>query len=178
AGLAEVERHTRDCRSCQERVSAGFAAAAPRVDPSSPVSGADSAPPAAALAPLPAGTPVGRYTVLALVGQGGMGEVYAAHDPKLDRTIALKLLRPRGAGGAARGESRLMREAQAIARLSHQNVITVHDVGAHGDRVFLAMEYVEGRTLTAWLAERARPPAEIVAMFRKAARGLAAAHAA
>ena len=178
AGLAEVERHTRDCRSCQERVSAGFAAAAPRVDPSSPVSGADSAPPAAALAPLPAGTPVGRYTVLALVGQGGMGEVYAAHDPKLDRTIALKLLRPRGAGGAARGESRLMREAQAIARLSHQNVITVHDVGAHGDRVFLAMEYVEGRTLTAWLAERARPPAEIVAMFREAARGLAAAHAA
>jgi tRNA A-37 threonylcarbamoyl transferase component Bud32 len=162
--LAAVELHARTCRSCQERLSAGFAAGAPAIT-------------ATALGPLAHGTAVGRYTVRRLVGQGGMGEVYAAYDPKLDRTIALKLLRSHVAGGPAKGESRLMREAQAIARLSHPNVITVHDVGAHDDRVFLAMEYVEGQTLLAWLAERPRTRSQIVGAFREAARGLAAAHA-
>jgi eukaryotic-like serine/threonine-protein kinase len=116
--------------------------------------------------------------VLSLVGQGGMGEVYAAYDPKLDRRIALKLLRLDDIGGAARRESRLVREAQAIARLSHPNVVTVHDVGTIGDRTFVAMEYVDGGTLSAWLAADRRSQREILAVFAKAARGLGAAHAA
>jgi hypothetical protein len=161
--IATLEQHVRDCRVCEERLSAGFAAALTAVDDTGP---------------LPRGTFVGRYTIRTLVGHGGMGEVYAAHDPELDRTIALKLLRSRAGGGGCPNERRLLREAQAVARLSHPNVITVHDVGTHGGRVFLAMEYVQGQTLSAWLAGRARTRAEIVAVFREAARGLAAAHAA
>jgi hypothetical protein len=160
-----LEQHVRDCRVCDERLSAGFAAAPP---------------PAAAegASVLARGTSIGRYTVRTQVGQGGMGEVYAAHDPELDRTVALKLLRSRGAALPSTGERRLMREAQAVARLSHPNVITVYDVGTHQGRVFLAMEYVEGQTLSSWLAEQPRGQAEIIGLFRDAARGLAAAHAA
>jgi tetratricopeptide (TPR) repeat protein len=126
------------------------------------------------------GTTLGRYTVLGLLGQGGMAEVYAAYDPRLDRKIALKLMHPRvgGSGGAGQGGERLLREAKAIARLSHANVVTVHDAGFFGERVFLAMEHVSGTTLSAWLAERPRAVPEILAVFRQAARGLGAAHAA
>jgi serine/threonine protein kinase len=161
--FAAVERHARTCPACQERISVGFAAAA-----------ATSSEPG----PLARGTAIGRYTVRTMVGQGGMGEVYAAYDPHLDRMIALKVLRSQaGDDTPAQGQRRLMREAQAIARLSHANVITVHDVGTHDGRVFLAMEYVEGQTLSGWLTP-ARTEAEIVGIFREAARGLAAAHAA
>jgi tetratricopeptide (TPR) repeat protein len=172
AELVVVESHVRACVSCEELISAGLAAA--------PASGGDSAPPAPAdgAGPIARGTSVGRYTVLALVGHGGMGEVFAAYDPRLDRKIALKLLRAGASGGSARGEGRLLREAQAIAQLSHPNVITVHDVGTYGDRVFLAMEYVDGHTLSTFLAERTRTRAEILSVFQGAARGLAAAHAA
>jgi tetratricopeptide (TPR) repeat protein/predicted Ser/Thr protein kinase len=123
------------------------------------------------------GTVVGRYTVLSLVGRGGMSEVYGAYDPELDRKVALKFLRPRGSGSPASAESRLLREARAIAQISHPNVIAVYDVGTFGDRVFVAIEYVEGRTLGAWLAERPRSRGAIMAVFADAARGLEAAHA-
>src|SRR5262249_41492140 len=98
-------------------------------------------------APLDRGASIGRYIVLARVGVGAVGEVYAAYDPELDRKVAVKLLRS-PADGVARdpdGEARarLLREAQAIARLSHPNVIVVHDAGSFGERVFLAMELVE-----------------------------------
>jgi hypothetical protein len=79
---------------------------------------------------LRAGTCVGRYRVLECVGRGGMGVVYGAYDPELDRRVALKLLRGRAARDSRRN-ARLLREAQAMARLSHPNVITVHDVGTH-----------------------------------------------
>jgi tetratricopeptide (TPR) repeat protein len=119
---------------------------------------------------LPRGATVGRYLVLDAVGAGGMGVVYAAYDPEFDRRIALKIVRPRG--------DRLLCEAQAAARLSHPNVVAVHDAGSFGDQVFLAMELVDGQTLRQWLAEEERGWREIVRVFTLAGRGLAAAHAA
>ncbi len=134
---------------------------------------------------LRAGTCVGRYRVLECIGRGGMGVVYGAYDPELDRRVALKLLRGRAARDGRRN-ARLLREAQAMARLSHPNVITVHDVGTHvreGDAsglplVYVAMEFVHGTTLSAWLAETKREWAELRAVCVAAGRGLEAAHAA
>jgi eukaryotic-like serine/threonine-protein kinase len=122
------------------------------------------------------GATLSRYVVLERIGHGAMGVVYAAYDPELDRQVALKLLRPRGRQPEElRG--RLLREAQALARLSHPNVVAVHDVGTAGDAVFLALELVEGTSLERWLAEP-RPWREVLRVFRDAGRGLAAAHAA
>ncbi|HTA20054.1 MAG TPA: serine/threonine-protein kinase, partial [Polyangia bacterium] len=124
------------------------------------------------------GATVGRYTILAPVGTGGVGEVFAAYDPELDRKVALKLLRAHGDANDVRAQARLLREAKAMARLSHPNVLAVHDVGAFGARVFVAMEFVDGLSLKDWLAAAARTRAEILSVFTSAARGLAAAHAA
>ncbi len=124
----------------------------------------------------------GRYIILSLLGQGGMGEVYSAYDPRLDRKVALKVLRETDAPGPTRtAQERLVREAQATARLSHRNVVVVYDTGTiAGDRgsarVYLAMELVEGRTLAAWLRERPRSWRAIRDRFLAAAEGLAAAH--
>ena len=106
-----------------------------------------------------------------------MGMVYVAYDPELDRRIAIKLLLP-GPGGGAGERARLLREGRAMARLSHPNVVAVYDVGTCDERVFVAMELVQGRTLSAWLETRARSTREIVQAFVPAARGLSAAHAA
>src|SRR5437763_562434 len=125
------------------------------------------------------GASIGRYVVLGLVGRGGMGEVYAAYDPELDRKIALKLLRARGGGeSTADGKTRLLREAQAIARLSHPNVVVVYDVGTFRESVFIAMEFVEGHTIGYWLEARPRKIREVLDVFAAAGRGLVAAHAA
>ena len=123
---------------------------------------------------------LGRYVVTGELGSGGMGCVYAAYDPELDRKVAIKLMRPEGlrADRSSDGRARLLREAQAMARLSHPNVIAVHDVGTFGPQVFIAMEYVEGSTLAHWLTDRKRSWREVVSMFIQAGRGLAAAHAA
>ncbi len=125
------------------------------------------------------GESIARYLLLERVGAGGMGGVvWAAYDPKLDRRIALKLLHPRRTERPSEEpRARLIREAQAMARLSHPNVIAVHDVGQHDGQVFLAMEFVEGQTLARWLTSNPRRAwREIVAMFVQAGRGLAAAH--
>ena len=125
------------------------------------------------------GSTVGRYLVLERLGAGAMGVVYAAYDPKLDRKIALKLLRPQhGRGDHARRTARLEREAQAIAKLSHPNVIGIFDVGVHEGQVFMAMEYLAGGTLRDWIAAQKRPWREIVKMFIEVGHGLEAAHAA
>src|SRR5262245_53222345 len=102
-------------------------------------------------ADLPAGTIIGRYIVLGRLGAGGMGTVYTAHDPELDRKIALKVLRvdERRSSAAGAAQARLLREAQAMAKLSHPNVITVYDVGTFSGQVFVAMEFVDGVTLGA-----------------------------
>ena len=133
----------------------------------------DSAP-----ATLARGASIGRYVVLGLVGRGGMGEVYGAYDPELDRKVAVKLLRIKPGNGVspAEGRQRTMREAQVIARLSHPNVVVVYDVGTFEDKVFIAMEFVEGTTVTHWLAAGQRTWQEIVKVFVAAGRGLAAAH--
>ncbi|HSP77080.1 MAG TPA: serine/threonine-protein kinase, partial [Myxococcaceae bacterium] len=133
----------------------------------------------------PGCTVAGRYTVLEWLGQGGMGVVLAAYDARLDRRVALKLLRYRedeeSTGGSASNslEARLVREAQAMARLSHPHVVAVYDAGTLEDgSLFIAMEYVEGQTLRQWCAQRARPWREVLGAYLSAGRGLAAAHAA
>ena len=118
---------------------------------------------------------VGRYAVLRRLGAGGMGVVYVAYDEQLDRKIALKLVHPGHHDPDASARSR--REAQALARLSHPNVVQVYEVGEYQGQVYLAMEFVPGHTLRAWQTQTPRPWRTIVAMYLQAGRGLAAAHA-
>lgn len=108
-----------------------------------------------------------------MLGQGGMGVVVEAHDEVLDRSVALKLLY---ATAVRRSEVRLLREAQALARLSHPNVVQVYDIGEIDGQTFIAMELVRGRTLRAWGSEP-QPWRVAVEVYLQAARGLAAAHA-
>ena len=124
---------------------------------------------------LPRGATLGRYVVLDCLGSGGMGVVYRAHDFALDRRVSLKLLRSGGKDAEARRE-RLIVEAQALARVSHPNVLAVHDVGTWEDEVYLALEHVEGETLGEWLRRSPRAPAELRGAFLQAARGLQAIH--
>ncbi|MEP6653748.1 MAG: serine/threonine-protein kinase [Myxococcales bacterium] len=121
---------------------------------------------------------IGRYLVLNLVGKGAMGEVYAAYDPELERKVAIKLLRGKAGDSAeaSEGRTRMMREAQAIAKLSHPNVVVVYDVGAFQDQVFVAMEFVDGHTLWYWMHAQPRSWTDVLKIFADAGRGLAAAH--
>ncbi|MBL8681636.1 MAG: serine/threonine protein kinase [Myxococcales bacterium] len=116
---------------------------------------------------------VGRYTIDRVLGAGGMGLVYAAHDKSLGRTVALKLVR---GGGDAVSRARLLREAQAMARIASPFVVPVYEVGLEGDDVFVAMEHVDGSTLSRWLDAEPRPQRAILERFIEAGRGLAAAH--
>jgi WD40 repeat protein/predicted Ser/Thr protein kinase len=113
--------------------------------------------------------------VLRRIGAGGMGVVYAAYDEELDRRVAIKLVRPGRDDAEARARTR--REAQALARLSHPNVVQVYEVGEWAGQVYVAMEFVPGRSLRAWQELRPRGWRELVAMYLQAGRGLAAAHA-
>ncbi len=133
-----------------------------------------------AAAELPRGTPVGRHIVLSRLGAGAMGVVYSAYDPELDRKVALKLLRAQEQGDSetTSGRTRLLREAQALARLSHPNVVAIYDVGTLRDQVWLAMEHVEGCTLRSWHKATPRGWRELMAVMLAVGRGLVAAHAA
>src|SRR6185295_2959486 len=122
------------------------------------------------------GASLGRYRLERELGTGGMGVVHAAFDPDLERRIALKVLRLAAPGLEAK--DRLLREARAMARLAHPNVVTVHEVGTANGRDYVAMELIQGETLADWLRAERRRPAEIIAAFLAAGRGLAAAHAA
>jgi tetratricopeptide (TPR) repeat protein len=147
----------------------------------------EMAAPHASLAALPAPgittttttpTHIGRFVIVRKLGEGGMGVVYYAFDPKLERPVALKVLRPAMRDDHhSQGEARLLREAQAMARLSHPNVVQVFDTGKYDAAVYLAMEYVAGRDLRAWLATP-HPWRDIIGVFLQAGHGLAAAHAA
>ncbi len=129
------------------------------------------------LARLRAVPKIGRFTILRPLGEGGMGQVVLAYDEELDRKVALKMIRGRHAEDLGL-RRRFIREAQALARLSHPNVVTIYEVGEHLGRPFLAMELVVGPDLRRWLRAEKRPRAEILRVFSEAGRGLAAAHAA
>jgi WD40 repeat protein/predicted Ser/Thr protein kinase len=117
---------------------------------------------------------IGRFTIVRELGAGGMGVVYVAYDEQLDRRLAVKLLR--GASPSSDASRRLEREAQAMARLSHPNVVIVHDSGIFEGQVFVAMEFVEGQDLRGWLKSEPRTWRAIIDVFRQAGEGLAAAH--
>src|SRR5688572_19598071 len=124
------------------------------------------------------GATLGRYRVGELLGGGSMGVVLAAIDPALDRKVAVKLVRPDPASDSTAARQRLLREAQAMARLAHPNVVTVYEVGTAFDHVFVAMELIDGCNLADWLKQSRRSQRDIVEAFAAAGRGLAAAHAA
>jgi tRNA A-37 threonylcarbamoyl transferase component Bud32/tetratricopeptide (TPR) repeat protein len=131
---------------------------------------------------LAAGDAVGRFSILRRVGVGGNGEVFAAYDPVLDRKVAVKVLRTRAAGMSpaevAEHTARLLREARVLAQLRHPAIVSVYEVGTHDGRVFIAMEYVTGTTLAAWLRAEVRDWRAIREVMLAAGDGLAVAHAA
>jgi serine/threonine protein kinase len=167
-GLAPVvEEHLADCGECRAALVLGAGGGSVAESGAACGDGADLTP----------GSRVGRYVIQELVGRGAMGTVYAATDPRLDRRVALKLLHTESSEVARDHlKARLLREAKAMARLSHPEVIAVHDVDSLGDQLFVAMEYVEGETLRRWRAVRYRSMREILAVYERAGAGLAAAH--
>jgi serine/threonine protein kinase len=169
--LAEMERHLDTCDVCA-RVAAQVARSHPSAPDRTPLPAWDGEDP-----PLMPDARVGRYAVRRRLGEGAMGRVYLAWDPTLDRTIALKLLRTSAADPAL--EARLLREAKAMGRLArHPEIVAVYDAGRHEEQLFIAMEFLDGGTLRAWLEDGSRAWPEIVALFQRAGRGLAHAHAA
>src|SRR5690606_21171143 len=117
-----------------------------------------------------------RFVLRGPLGRGGMGTVLEAYDASLDREVALKVLHPTLARPHAR---RLVREARALAKLSHPNVVQVYDVGEAEGRTFIAMELVRGQTLREWQERLPRPGwRACVRAYLQAGQGLAAAHAA
>jgi eukaryotic-like serine/threonine-protein kinase len=156
--VPQVDEHLASCTDCRRLVFA-IGGSVPRVEGGTNIASGDQ---------------LGRYVVEAPLGAGAMGMVFAGRDPELGRAVALKVLK----GSPTReGQARLLREARALAQLSHPNIVSVFDVGRSGDEVFLAMELLDGRDLGAWLGERDHSWREVVALFIEAGKGLAAAHA-
>ncbi|QSQ12704.1 serine/threonine-protein kinase [Myxococcus landrumensis] len=166
-----LQVHLDECPSCRVLV----AEAVVSVD-----EGVSQPPVALSSSFLGRGDVLGRYVVMERIGAGGMGVVYAARDPELHRKVALKILRFDTVQPArlAESQARLLREAQATARVVHPNVVAIHDFGRVDERVFLAMEFVEGTTLGARMRAGRMPWREVVGLFHQAGQGLAAAHAA
>jgi serine/threonine-protein kinase len=181
--LGRADAHLVGCASCRMVVAEAAkymyegGAEEPRAEPGAgdhaDAAGA-GAHPGWAVSRLAPGTAIGRYEIEAFVGAGAVGTVYRARDPQLKRHVALKLL------DADAAPERSLREAEALARLQHPNVIAVYDAGTHGDgaaaRVYIVMELVVGETLAAWLSGAERPWRQIVRAFVDAGRGLGAAH--
>lgn len=177
---AEVRAHAVTCATCGPLL-AKHDASRPGADvPTIELSGTATPMPKATASPeaLTKGDQVGRFLVLDTLGVGGMGAVYSAYDPELDRRVAVKTLRAQSGNDETAAHARMLREAQAMARLSHPNVVNVFDVGEHQGGIFIAMEYVPGTTLRSWMRARQRGWREVVAVFLQAGRGLAAAHGA
>ncbi len=181
AKVSEVEAHLDGCAECRELVAAVAAESSlPGTGDSRTPTRLDTGLPTLSdVSPdtrLPPDTRLGPYVIRGVLGMGGMGVVYAADDTRLGRRVALKLLRPLREGAEEEGRARLLREAQAMARLSHPNVLPLFELGSAEGRDFLAMEWVEGTTLAEWLRERERPWREVLDVFLAAGAGLAAAH--
>jgi tetratricopeptide (TPR) repeat protein/predicted Ser/Thr protein kinase len=168
----QLDSHLDTCSACQELVAMLAKGLAPPEQPRDVTSlgGPPSEAGAEGLDWNVKGT-LGRYALLSPIGAGGMGVVYAAYDPELDRKVAVKVLR------RTRKSDDLRAEARAVAKLAHPNVIAVHDVGEIDGEVYVAMEYVEGESLREWLRRSPRPTTEqILDIFVQAGRGIAAAH--
>ena len=176
--ITKVETHLASCRDCRALVAAlasdGSADSDVATHQHERISHSQVSRPQAVYS---IGDRVGRYLILSKLGAGGMGVVFAAYDPQLDRKVALKLLRAGINVTTKEARSRLRREAQAIAQLSHPNVVAAYDVGTTDDGdLYVAMEFVEGDTLTTWLKKWPRTWRDILDVFQQAARGLYAAH--
>ena len=126
---------------------------------------------------VPAPRRLSHFVLLEQLGQGGMGVVFSAFDEKLERKVAIKLVRPQAPGSSSAFQERLLREAQALARLSHPHVVAVYEVGVldEGD-VFIAMEFVKGESLRGWQKDPKRTWREVLGAYVSAGLGLAAAH--
>ncbi len=159
--LPALETHLDGCEDCRRAVAAAVS------ELTLPVQR-----PASDLTP---GVRVDRYEIERELGRGGMGVVYQARDVTLDRRVALKLLHARRDEAA---QARLLREAQVMAKLAHQNVVPVFELGEWKGDLYLVMELVTGVTLEAWLKRAKHRNGEILSHFLQAGRGLAAAHAA
>ena len=161
----EVERwrsHVGECETCRR-----FVAELARICvPTESSEGLGGAP-----AVLPSGTALGHYALQEVLGRGGMGVVYGAFDRRLNRSVALKVLRSHTDAFA-----RLRREASVMARLSHPNVAEVYDVGEDDGRPYVVLERVEGPTLLAWWMSASRSMEDVLGVYAQAGRGLAAAH--
>ncbi|MBL8957872.1 MAG: protein kinase, partial [Myxococcaceae bacterium] len=167
---ADAEAHIETCAACRQLVVAMLKGE--RDDTG--LSRADTVPSQAPVQPA-AGRTLGRYVLLDVIGAGGMGVVYSAYDPVLERKVALKLVR-KERGAPAEVESRLMREGKSIAQLAHQNIVSVFDMGSSDGQVFVAMELVGGGSLKKWLRDGPRHWREVLEKFVAAGDGLAAAH--
>jgi len=178
AEMANVDEHLDRCEKCRKLV-AGLACDVST--PAQPAQLAQNDAPATlsivksrTINTLSVGTVLAnRYLVLEMVGMGGMGMVYAAYDRQLDRKIAIKLVR------AEHGSpEQLIKEARSLARLTHPNVVVVHDVGEALGEAYMAMEFVKGCTLRRWQQDERPNPNRVLEVYMEAAKGLAAAHAA
>ncbi|MEO8701361.1 MAG: tetratricopeptide repeat protein [Kofleriaceae bacterium] len=168
--IARVDTHIDECATCRGDLSAMAIAHG-----SEPLA-AGSTDPGEPLGELAPGDTIGRYVVLHEHARGGMGVVAVATDPELERKVAIKVLRTEISQQIGEGAQHLRDEARAMASLSHPNVVSVHDVGTHAGRIFLAMELVDGVSLRAWLAIETRSWRAVVGACIAAGRGLAAAH--
>ena len=176
--IAVIESHLDGCATCRRTIAALAAGASPIVHSFVHPDHLDTEPVADPATPAPGlGDRIGRYLTLGTLGRGGMGVVIAAHDPELDRRIAIKLVHPALWRTASKQARVLLRaEARAMARLVHPNVVTIHDLGTVGDQLFVAMELVEGTSLDAWKKAAPRTWREVLAVCIQAGRGIAAAH--
>jgi tetratricopeptide (TPR) repeat protein len=166
--IASAESHLDGCSTCRRLVAAN----APRFDTTATLLQVGDSTAPRVLTP---SSPIdGQYRIERVLGHGGMGVVYLARDLRLDRDVALKV----GTTVSRLALGRVEREAVALAKLQHQNVVVVHQVGELGGRLYIAMEYVAGGNAREWLASRPRTWREIVALYAAAGDGLAAAHAA
>ena len=127
--------------------------------------------------PLAVNARLGHYEIRSLLGAGGMGEVYRARDPRLNRDVAIKILREVGAASVD-WRSRFEREARAVATLNHPNIVAVYDVGEEAGRQFIVSELIEGESLRSLVTGKPVPPRKILDVATQVADGLAAAHAA
>ena len=186
ADRAALERHLGTCAECRKLVAAlvsetaegpraGAGGATLETVADSPL-GRTRAPTSVDAGRLP--DKIGRYLPARFLGAGGMGVVYAAFDPQLRRDVALKVIRPeRIHGGVGTERDRLLREAQAMAKLAHPNVVSIHDAGLDGEQVFVAMELVAGTTLREVVGDPSVARDRRLGLMLDTGRGLAAAHA-